>query len=142
MSIAPARKVSSSSPTARMEKNYAVGAQNEQIVENIDTNNSVLVKDDSERESFSGHLPYQQQENEEKKPITPSSAYVSNSLEALAGSGVYETPEAVADNSGKVGVYGNNQAIIKDEELDRTGRSYLKHFYEKNQHIEELDEFI
>ena len=49
---------------------------------------------------------------------------------------------AVSDNSHKVGVYDNNQAIIKDEELDRTGHSYLKHFYEKNEPVAEVDEFI
>lgn len=80
-------------------------------------------------------------EAKESKVVSAPANYVNNTIEALAASGVYEET-AVSDNSHKVGVYDNNQAIIKDEELDRTGHSYLKHFYEKNEPVAEVDEFI
>lgn len=141
MSIAPARRVSSSSPSVKIEKNYGTGSQNEQFVEVIDTNNNVLIRDESNPEH---HTPfYQKPRQEEQKDITPSVAYVANSIEAMDETG-NETPAEyqASENSDKVGVYDNNQSIIKDEELDRTGRNYLKHFYEKNEYLQEVDKLI
>ena len=51
------------------------------------------------------------------------------------------TPDTPVENN-KVNVYSSNQSIIKDEEIERTGRNYLKHFYEKNEHIVDVDEFV
>lgn len=140
MSIAPARRVSSSSTTARVERNYTAG-QSEQFVEIIDTNNNILVRDDPNRDNQNARQQYQPPQEEESQPVSPTTGYVNNSIEALAASGVFEdnTPQ---DTSGKVNVYGSNQSIIKDEELDRSGQRYLKHFYEKNLPAEEIDELI
>lgn len=142
MSIAPTRRVSSSTTNPKIDRGSAVGGRNEQFVEIIDTNNNILVRDDPEHDSSNQRNP-KQNNSDENKPnfISPSTAYVNNSIEALAVSGVFNE-ENQPDNNHKVGVYDNNQAIVKDEELDRTGHSYLKHFYEKNEHIKEVDEFI
>lgn len=142
MSIAPTRRVSSSTTNPKIDRGSAVGGRNEQFVEIIDTNNNILVRDDAQRDSSNQRNPQKQTPDEDRPNfISPSTAYVNNSIEALAVSGVFNE-ETKADNTHKVGVYDNNQAIIKDEELDRTGHSYLKHFYEKNEHIKEIDEFI
>lgn len=140
MSIAPARRVSSSPATARTERTYSSG-QSEQFVENIDTTNNILVRDDPNRDNHQPRQQFQQSDSEESSQLTPTTGYVNNTIEALAASGVFED-SGIPDNSAKVNVYGSNQSIIKDEELERTGRRYLKHFYEKNTPLEEVDELI
>ena len=140
MSIAPARRVSSSPATARSTRNYSAG-QSEQFVENIDTTNNILVRDDPNHDHHQQRQNYPQPDAEEKSEFTPSAGYINNTLEALAASGVFEEDPGLS-NSSKVNVYGSNQSIIKDEELERTGRRYLKHFYEKNTPMEEVDELI
>lgn len=142
MSIAPARRVSSSSAGTKPEHSYAAGSRNEQFVEIIDTNNNISVRDrepdaDNPRRNF----PFAQKENEQPVAVSPSVPYVSNSLEALAVSGIFET-EDKPHPPHRVNIYDSNQSIITDEEIDRTGHNYLKHFYEKNEHLEEVDEFI
>lgn len=141
MSIAPARRVSTSSPATRVDRNYSPANRDEQFVEVIDTNNNVSVRDDTNARNSDGKNLFNKKEAKESKVASAPANYVNNTIEALAASGVYEET-AVSDNSHKVGVYDNNQAIIKDEELDRTGHSYLKHFYEKNEPVAEVDEFI
>lgn len=148
MSISSTRKVSSSTaPARKAERIYTAGGQSESFVENIDTSNSVSVKDDmrdrhnESRHSFSPH-----QEKEENNNISSDTASVASVIEALAMSGVYESvDEDVNDykaTSHKIGVYDNNQSIIREEEDERNGKSYLKHFYEKNEIVEEVDEFV
>lgn len=69
---------------------------------------------------------------------------MASAIEALAASGVLEDSET-EDNSNhfhKIGVYGNNQSIVKDEETEKIGHQYLKHFYEKNEILEEVDELV
>lgn len=140
MSIPPARRVSSSPATARSARNYSAG-QSEQFVENIDTTNNILVRDDPNHEHHQPRQNYQQPEPEEISEFAPATGYINNTIEALAASGVFEE-DTGPSNSSKVNVYGSNQSIIKDEELERTGRRYLKHFYEKNTPLEEVDELI
>lgn len=141
MSIAPTRRVSGSTTARRIEKNYAVGSAGEQFVELIDTNNNVLVRDES-NDHGSPKKKFTPVEEKRGQEVSTAPTYVSSAIEALAASGVYDEPEDTPDSSQKVGVYDNNQAIIKDEEIDRTGQNYLKHFYEKNEIIAEVDELI
>ena len=87
----------------------------------------------------------QKEEKEEKENnISPSSAYVASAIEALAASGVFEDAETDdnSDHFQKIGVYGNNQSIVRDEEAEKIGHQYLKHFYEKNEVLEEVDELV
>ena len=39
-------------------------------------------------------------------------------------------------------VYDNNQAIVEDENDNAADNPYLKHLYEKNKILEEVDEFV
>ena len=141
MSIASTRTVSSSTSASRTERSYAAGNRKSQFVENIDTNNNVLVHDDSENQSSRRNFQKEQENPQNKKDINPSTAYVNNSIEALAVSGVFDSDNTTPANK-NVSVYDNNQSIIRDEELERTGRNYLKHFYEKNEHLIDVDELI
>lgn len=142
MSISATRKVGSSTSSARTERSYASAHPNAQFVEHIDTRNNVLVRDDSDGHSRQDTYQQHQENNDEQAQISPSIAYVRGSIEALAVSGVLEDNGTETHASHKVGVYDNNQSIIRDEELERTGRNYLKHFYEKNEHLIDVDELI
>ena len=90
MSISTTRKVSSSPSAPRTERGYNANGKNTQFVEHIDTQNNVLVRDDTNEHSSQGG--YYSKENSEnpKTEISPSSAYVHNNINALAASGVLE----------------------------------------------------
>ena len=58
MNVSSTRKVSSSSsPIKRTERHYAPGAEGHPFVENIDTRNNVLVRDESKKISNLEFLP-------------------------------------------------------------------------------------
>lgn len=141
MSISPAKKVNSVSAPATKAGKAVFSNNHSQFVEDIDTTNNVLVRDDNENSD--GH---RQQSPSPKTPPTDFNSAtpdISTSIEALALSGIFEDEEKPPSaNNHKVGVYNNNQSIIKDEEVERTGRNYLKHFYEKNEHFIDVDEFV
>lgn len=131
MSVSSTRKVSLSSPSRVMS-----GSNRSQSVENIDTNNNVLVRDDT-----SGDSSQQSFQQKKEADFIPSQLDAATSMEALTLSGVIEDNEATSSNN-RVSVYSNNQSIIKDEDVERIGRSYLKHFYEKNEPITDVDELV
>lgn len=89
--------------------------------------------------------PFARQDNEEKQgSISSGKAYVSSgAIEALSASGVYETEEPSPNYQNRqVNVYDNNQAIVEDENDNAADNPYLKHLYEKNKILEEVDEFV
>lgn len=143
MSISSTRKVSSVSSPASKAERTSFADNRSQFVENIDTANNVLVRDDNDN---SGGTFHQQQSYSSKNPPTDfksATPDISTSIEALALSGIFEDDmQNNPNNNHKIGIYSNNQSIIKDEEVERTGRNYLKHFYEKNQHFVDVDEFV
>ena len=147
MSITSTRKVSGSpSPARHPERRYLLGIQGNSFVENIDTTNNVSINDDSaNKHNDSGQSFSEKDKEKEKKNISSSSAYVASAIEALAASGVYESMTSTLSSHSalhKVGVYDNNQSIFKNEHEERNGHPYLKHFYEKNEVVEEVDEFV
>lgn len=141
MSIGSTRKVSSASSVAKTDKSVYSANNHSQFVENIDTRNNVLVRDDN-----SGGQKNSGSTGGEAKQFQPdftsATPDISTSIEALALSGVFDESAPPVENNNKVNVYSSNQSIIKDEEIERTGRNYLKHFYEKNEHIVDVDEFV
>ena len=93
MNISATRKVGGSTSASRTERNYAAGHPNSQFVENIDTRNNVLVRDDTDGHSNKNSYNAQKEETEKNTEISPSVAYVKNSIEALAVSGVFDEKE-------------------------------------------------
>ena len=87
-----------------------------------------------------------QNNNPQKKPVTDvnsATVDISSSIESIALSELFDNADTSPhDNSRKVNVYSNNQVIVKDEDVERTGRNYLKHFYEKNEHLSDVDELV
>ena len=140
MSISSTRKISSNSPTSsRVDRSYFVANNVPHSVENIDTTNNVLVKDENERNGGKqGQQRKQQEQSTNYKTATPD---VINSIEAIASSVPPEEQNNI-NNMHKVDVYSNNQSIIHDQAVEHTGRSYLKHFYEKNEHMQDIDTLV
>ena len=145
MSITSARRIgSTTSSSSKVDKRSIEPNNHSQFVEHIDTNNNVLVRDETNEHHSQESFFQEKNDTSSQKPVSADAPYVASSIEALAVSGVFEEEANKNDSQSnhKVGVYDNNQSIIRDEELERTGRNYLKHFYEKNEHIADVDEFV
>jgi len=69
---------------------------------------------------------------------------MAKNLEALTLSGIMESEEdeKKPSDSKKINVYSNNQSIVKDDDVERIGRSYLKKFYEDNQPITDVNKLV
>lgn len=141
MSIGATRKISSTTSATKADKSSRIVNKQSQFVENIDTTNNVLVRDES-----GNNQEYNQNNNPQKKPVTDvnsATVDISSSIESIALSELFDNADTSPhDNSRKVNVYSNNQVIVKDEDVERTGRNYLKHFYEKNEHLSDVDELV
>ncbi|HIV08177.1 MAG TPA: hypothetical protein IAD29_07005 [Candidatus Scatocola faecigallinarum] len=111
-------------------------------MEVIDASNNISVNNDDNRDNKQKQSSsFAAPEKEDGNALSGGGAYIPSAIEALSASGVYdEMPDDRHNN--RVNVYGNNQSIIKDEEVERTGHTYLKHFYETNQILEEVDELV
>ena len=143
MSVSATRRVGTSTSSPRAERGYSANGQNSQFVEYIDTQNNVLVRDETnEHHRENNEYQRQNKKDEQQQEFSSSNAYVHNSVSAIAASGVLETEAEYGHTSRNIGVYDTNQSIIRDEELERTGRNYLKHFYEKNEHLMDIDKLI
>lgn len=141
MSIGSTRKISSSSAPSKVSGRSFMPNNHSQFVENIDTRNNVLVRDDDERE----HRRNEQESpapQKEAPDFNNSTLDASTNIETLIMSEMLNSSSETTAHSNKVDVYTNNQSMIKDKEVERTGRTYLKHFYEKNEHIVDVDEFV
>ena len=139
MSISSTRKISSSvSNTSRIDRRSFLANNHSQFVENIDTTNNVLVRDESNGEGR--NREQQPQKDEHPTNYNSSNPNIINGIEAIASS---ISPDDQGYNQfHKIDVYSNNQSIVRDEEVEHTGRNYLKHFYEKNEHMVDIDELV
>ena len=139
MSISSTRKISSStSGTSRIDRRSFLANNHSQFVENIDTSNNVLVKDDNNGEN--NRQERQSSNKENTTNYNSSSPNIINGIEAVASS---ITPDDQGQQQfNKINIYSNNQSIVYDEEVEHTGRNYLKHFYEKNEHMIDVDELV
>lgn len=144
MSITATRKVSSTTASTKRSERYVAGVEGHPFVEMIDTTNNVSIRDEGREENESRKQAFDAPEKpDNKNDVSSNSGYIPSAIEALSASGVYENTEsAPTQNSGKIGVYDNNQSIIKEDKKEREGHSYLKHFYEKNELVEEVDELV
>ena len=141
MTVGATRKVSSYSSTSSKVGKFRLPTDNHsQFVENIDTNNNVLVRDDGTDDNHSSGN--QQKQQEKPKEFSAMGNNISVGAGVLTMNIIDESDETPQNRNLKVDVYINNQAIIKDEEVEKIGRSYLKQFYEKNEHPADVDELI
>lgn len=147
MSITSTRKVSSSPSSPTRPEYTRRGGEGESFVEVIDTTNNVWVNNNTADEHKNQQdTPFRKKEekNNKKEVASTGRTYIPNAIEALTASGVYDENQTPQKNSSnhKIGVYDNNQSIIKDEKNEQYSHHYLKHFYERNEIIEEVDELV
>ena len=145
MSISSTRKVSGATVSSRKnERLYPAAGQGEAFVEHIDTANNVLIKKDLDEDNQKKQ-EYPQNEETDRKELSGNQpqTYVAHAIEALEASGIYDNPEEVKpSNVNKIGIYGNNQSMISNEKSEKKNQSYLKHFYENNTPMEEVDKLV
>lgn len=140
MSVNSSKKISSvASPTSKASKLFYNNRS--QFVENVDTTNNVFIG--SNNQENSGEKRHNPSKKMPPTDFNSASPDISTSIKALTMSGLFELDdEQPSEDTKKINVYNNNQTIIKDEEVERTGRNYLKHFYEKNEHLIDVDELV
>ena len=141
MSISSTRKVSSSSSTVSGIKRSASANNGQaQYVENIDTTNNVLVRDENNNEKQRQEKNFTQKE--EATNYKTASPEILNSIEAIASTIPSDDSETQKSQINKVNIDTTNQSIVHDKDVEKTGHTYLKHFYEKNEHIIDVDELV
>ncbi len=134
MAVNSTQKINSSSGGRVYSANFR-----SKLVEDVDTRNNVLARDggdENDTEDF----------NSSRRQRDKDSAFdsrLSTSIDALTMSGIIESQDEnnVVSNQ-RLNVYNNNQTIVKDEDVERIGRNYLKHFYEKNEPIVDVDKLV
>ena len=141
MSISSTRKISSSAASTKISGKSFAPNNHSQFVENIDTRNNVLVRDDDNREHHQNNQkpPSPQHESPD---FNNNALDASTNIETLIMSEMLNSEPEQSAQANKIDVYLNNQSIIKDKDIERAGRNYLKHFYEKNEHLTDIDELI
>jgi len=145
MSIGSTKKIESAISTSPKIKSLVQSsAGGRQFVEDIDTTNNVLVRDESEQQEKFPSFEHQPSQNR-LSDFKSATADISTSIEAIALTDTLEDDPKIDKrnvSNRKISIYNSNQSMIKDEEVERTGRSYLKHFYEKNEHLIDVDELV
>ena len=150
MSITSTRRVSTSLAYSQRAGGYEAGSGGQSFVENIDTSNNVSVSNEENR----GRGGYARQRADD---LLDEEAFVAAQADNAAESGVSGavlTPSvsvgAMIDNDDdqasvyqnkSVNIYGANQAISAPEE-ETVDNPYLRYFYENNEVIEDIDEFV
>ena len=147
MSISSTRKVSGSHSSPARSEYTRRGGEGESFVEVVDTTNNVWINDDAGEQHHNQQETTfkQKKENKSQKNISSTGrTYIPNAIEALTASGVYDDEHAEKRPNGnnKIGIYDNNQSIITEEKNEQYAHRYLKHFYERNEIIQEVDELV
>ena len=146
MSITSTRRVSAStSYSSSVPRSYEAAQGGQSFVETIDTSNNVLIKDEQQ----SGHKQYFSHSETSEDGTFDVNEVVSEPVSQGLSSSVQKSPlldndeniEDVTYQNKNVGIYGTNQQISSSEE-ERVNNPYFKHFYENNEVIEDIDEFV
>lgn len=141
MSISATKRVSSTPVSTRTDRNYGIGRQEEQSVDVIDTTNNVLVRDEDGQEHHD-QSPFAKKRRQDFDNATSDISYRNETLDSMVASGIFQEEDSLPNSEQKVGVYTNNQSIIRGKNNERSNQNYLKHFYENNAPIEEIDELV
>ena len=145
MSVSSTRRVSTTVSYGSSVKGAYEAAQGRQsFVETIDTSNNVSVSD----EPNSGHgKAYQNKEQKEDSfeiQSTPQNDALNSNMKTGRHLGpLLDNDEDMEQPSSQksANIYGNNQVISHPED-EKVDNPYLKHLYEKNEIIEDVDEFV
>lgn len=153
MNISATRRVTGSSSTRKTSvsqtnrTNAAVFSASEQNVEVIDASNKTQVNAENYEDERRQKEKRRAKEQQDNQNLVSRNNYVPGAVEALTAEGVYDGSSAASRSQNqKVGVYNTNQNIYDREEnaeLDRYyNQNYVKHLYENNEPLEEIDELV
>ena len=148
MSVTSTRRVSSAtSYTSPARGGYETAGRGQSFVENIDTTNNVLISDEDQsqrepprRQHASDDEDFQV-EAKDNQALNESGEMVfkpTQSMSPLLDND--EIPSPMVQNQ-SIGIYGANQDISYREQKS-ADNPYLKHFYENNEEIEDIDELV
>lgn len=142
MSVTSTRRISASysSPT---KEAYGAAQSHQSFVETIDTSNNVSIQDEPRS---GGQQAYNQPEDERTFEETMQDSQ--NSTDSGVRSDTARTPlfdnneDSVSHAQNKsVGIYDTNQ-LMSRETNEKVDNPYLKHLYENNEVIEDVDELV
>ena len=142
MSVTSTRRVSTSYGSS-VQGTYDSGRNRQSFVENIDTTNNVSVQD----EAGGGNYQYYARDEEKNtfnENVDNAKSVASNHINtttAVAPILDNVEDENTISRDKSVGIYGTNQEISQPSS-ERVDNPYLKHFYENNEVIDDIDEFI
>ncbi|MFI3241266.1 MAG: hypothetical protein R3Y43_01715 [Alphaproteobacteria bacterium] len=112
MSISTTRKVSANTISAK-KRNYSLNSGNGSSVDEIDTKNNVLIKDNDSHEENNSYQQETQQEKNKEKSFSSNSVYISNAIN------VQEEQESKNNNLNNVNIYKKNSLPQAEEEVDK-----------------------
>lgn len=145
MSVTSTRKVSASysSPTRGA---YEAAQGRQSFVETIDTSNNVSINDEHHNGS---RQQYQQLSSQEDGEFSSSMEHskareADNSLKTSSHRAPLldnDEEDLTVSQNKSVGIYGTNQEI-SEADTELSTNPYLKYFYENNELIEDIDEFV
>ncbi|MDD4556544.1 MAG: hypothetical protein PHE89_04375 [Alphaproteobacteria bacterium] len=147
MSITSTSKVSGgSSLKSGNIRNARANNRRDEEIESVETADAVSadvgIQKENEQSFDTFHKEKQHKQEElkdDKVTYAPQATLALTTLEALEVFEETNQDTPTPNTNSKVGVYGNNQQIIRKER--NPNDNYAKHFFEKNEIIEEVDEF-
>ena len=142
MSVSSTRRVSSSlSYNSSVKGGYEAAQGSQSFIENIDTSNNVSVQNEN---GARGRKFYQrQQDDNQSEEFQPENESVDNGINLS-----HQCPPLFDNDSDTTIVQSKNVGIYEDNQEksnqtpERRENPYVKHLYEHNENIEEVDEFI
>ena len=141
MSVTSTRRVSGIYGST-IKTSYAAAQGRHSFVEDIDTTNNVLISDESDSSSYKQQEKSQSDENFEEHYEADNAAdnYLSPSKNLAP---LLDNDDELASEMPKknIDIYGANQEISA-QQGERLDNPYIKHLYEKNEVIEDVDEFV
>lgn len=142
MSVTSTRKVSTSMSYSSPAKGaYEAAAGHQSFVETIDTTNNISVTDKQSSGSGRQFKP-SAQDDENFTPEVQSNQ--SNELKPsshVAPLWDNDDDQISVHQNKSVGIYGANQEMSETED-EKPNNPYLRYFYENNEIIEDIDEFV
>ena len=144
MAVTSTRRVSTSlSYSSSVRGGYEAAQGSQSFVENIDTSNNVLIQDENNSEGRKYYQRVQDDADEQENFSTETSQTINNGIKTSQNySPLIDNDDDVSVvQSQNVGIYGVNQEKSRLD-TERHDNPYVKHLYEQNEVIDEVDELV
>ena len=144
MTVTSTRRVSTSlSYSSSVRGGYEAAQGSQSFVENIDTSNNVSIQNENDSEGRKYYQRAQDETGEQENFNAEASQPIDNGIKTS------QNYSPLIDNDDDVGVIQNQNVgiyVVNQEkskpETDRRDNPYVKHLYEHNEIVDEVDEFV